>query len=443
MLVAQSNTAEEVAWVIGDTPIWKSEIEEQLRTLMYDRRRPEGDPYCYIPEQLAVQKLFLHQADLDTIEVSETMVVAQADAQMNYLLTQLGSREKIEQYFHKSFPELRQQYIEMIRNENRVHDVRESLTADIKPTPADVRRYYDALPQDSIPYILPQVEVQIITLTPEIPREDIEDIKNRLRTYSENITNGTDQFSTLAIMYSEDPASAVRGGETGMMSRVDLDPEFASVAFNLNDTKRVSRIVESAFGFHIIQLIEKRGDRINVRHIVLRPKVSEHERQRSLSRLDSIRTDIVDGKFTFEDAALYISQDKNTRANRGQMVNTGDDGMVSSQFFMADLPQEVAKVVDGMEPGDISAPFSMIDPKENKEVVAIVKLTSRTPGHKADMRHDYQQIQEMYRQARAEQILAEWIEKKIRETYVRIEDGWRNCNFRYKGWIKEAEADKD
>lgn len=437
---AQNNIAEEVAWVIGDTPIWKSEIEEQLRSLMYERRRPEGDPYCYIPEQMAVQKLFLHQADIDTVEVNETMIVAQADAQMNYLLTQLGSRDKIEQYFHKSYPELRLQYIEMMRNEARADEVRRSLTSDIKVTPADVRRFYDSLSQDSIPYVMPQVEVQIITMHPEIPRQEIEDIKNRLRSYSEGVTSGKDQFSTLAIMYSEDRESAMRGGETGMMNRVDLDPEFASVAFNLNDPKRVSRIVESEFGYHIIQLIEKRGDRINVRHILLTPRVSDNERQKTLARMDSVRNDIIDGKFTFELAATYISQDKDTRANRGQMVNHRQDESVTSQFFMSELPQEVAKIVDGMNPGDISQPFTMIN-QNGKEAVAIVKLTSRTPGHKADLRHDYQQISNMYRNAKAEQILTDWLSKKIRETYVRIEPAYRNCQFQYAGWIKESDAE--
>lgn len=439
-LNAQTNSAEEVIWVIGDTPIWKSEVEEQIRSLQYDRNRPDGDPYCYIPEQIAVQKLFLHQADLDTIEVQENMVVAQADAQMNYLVSQLGSREKVEQYFNKSYPELRLHYLEMIRNQGRVEEVQRNLTADIKPTPAEIRRYFAGLSQDSIPYVQEQVEVQILTLKPEIPREDIEAIKSRLRSYAEGVNDGTDQFSTLAIMYSEDTESAMRGGETGFLSRSDLDPEFAAVAFNLNDTKHASRIVESAFGFHIIQLIEKRGDRINTRHILLRPKVTDLERRRTTERLDSIRTDIVDGKFTFEEGASYISQDKNTRANRGLMVNMRQ-GQATSQFFMSELPQEVARVVANMEPGDISAPFSMTDAKDGKEVVAIVKLASRTPGHKADMRHDYQMILEMYREVRAEQILAEWIQNKIRETYVRVADNWRNCDFRYQGWIREAQAD--
>ena len=434
---AQNNVAEEVAWVIGDTPIWKSEIEEQIQNMRYENRDLKGDPYCIIPEQMAIQKLYLHQADLDTIKANDNMAVSRADSQINFLITQLGSREKVEQYFHKSLPELRRSYIEMIGDESRVQQVQQELTKDITSTPSDVRRYFDKLPSDSIPFVPLQVDVQIITLNPTIPREETEDVKARLRSYADAINKGESEFSTLAILYSEDPGSSVRGGETGFMPRSSLDPEFAAVAFNLNDTKKVSRIVQSQFGYHIIQLIEKRGDRINVRHILLRPKVSDTELDLAKERLDSVRSDIMAEKFTFDQAAQFLSQDKNTSANRGVMVNqeTG-----TSHFEMSHLPQEVAKVVAPLEPGDVSEPFVMIDPKLNREVVAIVKLTERLPGHQANMRNDYQLIKGMYENARRDEILSEWLEKKISETYVHIEPGWRNCEFKYKGWIKERDG---
>ncbi|MDE6487823.1 MAG: peptidyl-prolyl cis-trans isomerase, partial [Paramuribaculum sp.] len=238
------------------------------------------------------------------------------------------------------------------------------------------------------------------------------------------------------ILYSEDKESAVRGGEIGFLGRAQLDPEYAAVAFNLNDPKRVSKIVESQYGYHIIQLIEKRGDRINTRHILLRPKVSDNDLMQAISRLDSIRTDMTENKkFTFEEATIYVSQDKDTRNNRGVMVNpeTG-----TPRFEMAQLPQEVAKVVDKMQPGDISEPFIMIDPKLNREIVAIVKLTDRIGAHKANIAEDYQTIKDMYEAARKEEILHDWLEKKIKDTYVRIEDGWRNCEFQHKGWIKDS-----
>lgn len=433
---AQNNTAEEVAWVIGDTPIWKSEIEEQIQTLRSMRSDFYGDPYCVVPEQIAVQKLFLHQADLDTIEVQESMVISRAESQINFLITQLGSKEKVEQYFNKSIPELRRNYMDMVRNDNRVQMVQQSLTKDIKSTPADVRRYFNSLPADSLPFVPRQVEVEIITFNPVVPRQDVEEVKSRLREYAEAVNSGKSNFSTLAILYSEDAATANKGGETGFMSKSNLDPEFAAVAFNLNDPSKVSRIVESEFGYHIIQLIEKRGDRINCRHILLTPKVPDSELDNALSQLDTLRQEIEKGTLTFEEAVIY-SQDKDTRANKGKMVN---ENTRTTFFEMSQLPQEVAKQVATLEPGQISKPFVMRKERGTTDIVAMVKLVQRVEGHQADMRNDYQLIKNMYENAQREKILSTWIEKKIAETYVRIENGWRNCDFQYKGWIKERSA---
>ncbi|MCM1029091.1 MAG: peptidylprolyl isomerase [Pseudoflavonifractor sp.] len=435
---AQNNVAEEVAWVIGDTPIWKSEIEEQFQNMRYENQEIVGDPYCFIPEQMAIQKLFIHQAELDTIEANESQVVSRADSQINFLISQLGSREKVEQYFHKSMPELRQHYMDMIRNESRVMQVQQALTKDVKSTPSDIRRYFSNLPADSIPYVPQQVEVQIITMNPVIPREEIEDVKARLRKYSEAVNNGESEFSALAILYSED-GSSMRGGELGFMSRASLDPDFAAVAFNLNDPKKVSRIVESQFGYHIIQLIEKRGDRINCRHILLRPRVPVSELTIATERMDSLRNLIMEGKATFDEAAMVVSQDKDTRANKGLMVNPATR---TTRFEMSQLPQEVAKQVANLEEGELSKAFLMTDETTGKEIVAMVRLARRIEGHKADLRNDYLQIKEMYEAAERNRIISEWIEKKIRETYVRIEEGYRNCDFRYKAWIREREGDE-
>ena len=435
-VAAVDNVAEEVAWVVGDTPIWKSEIEDTYQSMLYEKAPINGDPYCVIPEQMAIEKLYLHQAEMDTVEVSEGMVMQQVEGQINFLVNQLGSKEKVEQYFNKSIPALRTQYHDMIANRQKVQTVQRNLTKDISSTPTEIRRYFDRLPEDSVPYVPLQVEVQILTVAPAVPREEIENVKARLRDYADRVTRGESEFSTLAILYSEDKASAVRGGEIGFMGRGQLDPEYAAVAFNLNDPKRVSKIVESEYGFHIIQLIEKRGDRINTRHILLRPRVSDASLQEALNRLDTVRADVVDlKKITFEEVVPLVSQDKDTRNNRGLMVNpqTG-----TSRFEMSELPQEVAKAINDMQVGEISKPFVMMDPKLNREVVAMVKLVNRIDGHKANMADDYQTVKNMYENARRAEILEEWIEKKIADTYVRIEDGWRNCDFQHKGWIKEA-----
>lgn len=432
-LSAQNNIAEEVAWVIGDQIIYKSDIEETYQQMQYERTPINGNPYCVIPELIAVEKLFLHQADLDTVEVQNSMIQQQVDSRINYYITNLGSKEKVEQYFRKTIPQMREDMTEQWSNQSRVQQVQASLTKNLKITPSDVRKYFNSLNEDSIPYVPLQVEVQIMTINPTIPRQEIEDVKARLRDYSNRINKGESEFSTLAILYSED-GSSVRGGEIGFMGKGHLEPEYAAVAFNLNDTKKVSKIVETQYGFHIIQLIEKRGDRINTRHILLRPKVSEKDLTDAIARLDSVRNDILDKKFTFEEATEVISQDKDTKNNKGIMVN-GEVG--TTRFNMSQLPQEISREINNLQPGEISKPFIMKDPKRNTDIVAIVKLTNRIDGHKANLSDDYQQIKSMYEKTAKDKIITDWIDKKISDTYIRIEDGWKDCEFEHKGWLKK------
>ncbi len=433
----KNNVIEEVAWMIGDEPIYKSEIEKTYQELLSDRTPIQGDPYCIIPEQIAVERLFLHQADIDTVEVQESMVQMQLESQMNYLINNLGTREKVEQYFGKPMAEIREYYATNMRNRSRVQQVRSGLTKDLKVTPSDVRRYFDKLPADSIPFVPLQVEVQILTLNPVVPRQEIDDVKERLRDYADRVNRGESEFSTLAILYSED-GSSVRGGELGFMGRGQLVPEYAAVAFNLNDPKKVSKIVETEYGFHIIQLIEKRGDRINTRHILLRPKVADKDLTDAIHRLDSLRTDIVDNKkVSFEEAVRYVSQDKDTRMSNGVMVNSQTG---ATRFQMSELPQEVAKAIGTMQPGEISQPFIMRDPKRDREIVAMVRLTNRIEAHSANLAEDYQTIKDMYEAAESQAIIDKWLADKIKTTYVRIEDGWRDCDFQHKGWIKSTDS---
>ncbi len=433
--IAQNNVVEEVAWVVGDQPIFKSEIEEQYMQMQYERTPIDGNPYCVIPERLAVDKLFLHQAKIDTIEVQDAMVMQEVDSRINYFIANLGSKEKVEEYFRKPIPDLREQLIEVTRNRYTIMQVQRSLTENVKPTPADVRKFYNSLSEDSIPFIPMQVEVKVIRLNPVIPQQEIDDVKARLRDYANQVNSGESDFSTLAILYSED-GSSVHGGELGFMGKGELVPEYASVAFNLNDPKKVSKIVETEYGFHIIQLIEKRGDRVNTRHIILKPKVSEKDLLEAVNRLDSLKMDIEANKFTFEDATQYVSQDKDSRNNKGIMVNT-KNGSSSTKFEMGDLPQEIAKVVDTLQVNQISEPFIMRDPKTDREVVAIVKLSNRIEGHKANLKDDYQTLKALYEEKTKTSILDNWVKKKQKETFVRIEDGWRNCEFQYDGWLKK------
>ncbi len=440
---AQDNVIDEVVWVVGDEAILKSEVEEARLSALYEGRRIDGDPYCVIPEEIAIQKLFLHQAKLDSIEVADAEVIQRVDYMTNQWIQMLGSREKMEEYFfeqqNKTPSQIRETMRENAREGLTVQKMQQKLVGDIKVTPAQVRRYFKDLPADSIPFIPTQVEVQIITMQPRIPQSEIDDVKERLREYADRVNNGETDFSVLARLYSEDRGSAMRGGETDFMGKGIMDPAYAAVAFSLQDPTKVSKIVESEFGYHIIQLIEKRGDRVNTRHILLRPKVSETELIEATQRLDSIADDIRNNKFTFDDAASVLSHDKDTRNNHGLMVNmNSQEAMATSRFQMQELPQDVAKIIDKMNVGEISNAFTMISEKDGKEVCAIVKLKTRINGHKATISDDYQALKEIVMDQRREEIIQKWILEKQRHTYVRINDNWRgNCEFKYPGWIKD------
>ena len=434
VMYGQDHVIDEVVWVVGDEAILKSDVEEARMNAQYEGRKFEGDPYCVIPEELAIQKLYLHQAVLDSIEVSESEVLQRVEMMTNQYIQMIGSKEKMEEYFNKTATQIREAMRENVKNGLTVQKMQQKLIGDIKITPAEVRRYFKDLPQDSVPYIPTQVEVQIITSQPKIPLDEIEDVKRRLREYTDRVNKGEMDFSTLALLYSEDKGSAMRGGEIGFKGRGELVPEYANVAFNLQDPKKVSKIVESEFGFHIIQLIEKRGDRINTRHILLKPKVNEKDLTSARARLDSIADDIRKNKFSFDEAASIISHDKDTRNNHGLMPNPQTN---TSKFEMQQLPQEIAKVVDGMNVGEISKAFTMVNEKDGKEVCAIVKLKSRINGHKATITDDYQSLKEIVMDKRREEMLEKWIVEKQKHTYVRINDNWKNCAFKYPGWIKD------
>jgi peptidyl-prolyl cis-trans isomerase SurA len=432
----QNNVIDEVVWVVGDEAILKSDVESARLDALYHGIKFDGDPYCVIPEQLAVQKLFLHQAEIDSIMVSEQEVMGGIEQQMNYYIDQTGSKEKMEEYFNKTSSQIREMIRENIRNGMIVDRMQQKIMGDIKIVPADVRRYFKDLPQDSIPFIPTQVEVQIITLEPKIPQEEIDRVKKTLRDYAERVEKGEISFGTLARLYSEDPGSARRGGEYGFQSRGEVVPEFANVVFNLTDPKKVSKVFETEYGYHIAQLIEKRGDRVSYRHILMKPKVEEKELENSLNRLDSIAKDIRNTKFTFDDAATYLSQDKDTRNNHGLMANPKTRTARFEMQDLAQISQEIAKVVNELNVGEISEPFTMVNNK-GKEVCAIVKLKARIDGHKATITEDYQRLKSIVEAKRGEEKLDKWIREKQKSTYVRINENWVKCDFKYPGWIRQ------
>ena len=429
-IVAQDNVIDRVEWVVGDKFILRSDIEEAIRYWVSEGRVFEGDPYCVVGEDLAVQQLFLHQAAIDSIEIDEGNVIRQVEAQMERVVQQIGSKEKMEEYFNMTSSDIREMYREQLHNMHMAERMKMEIVGDIKVSPVLVRRYMESLPKDSIPFIPQQVEVQIITLQPQIDQEEIDRVKGELREYTERIMSGETSFSTMALMYSQDPGSARYGGELGFSGRGRFQPEFSAVAFNLTDPGKVSKIVETEYGFHIIQLIEKRGDKVNVRHILRKPEHSSENLKAALLRLDSLATDIKAGEITFDDAVGICSDDKDTRNNFGIMYNKMN---ASSHFSMDELPVDVARVIEPLAVGEVSQPFAwLLD--NGKTVCAIAKVKSRTDAHQATFSEDYDVLRQMYEAKLSDERIKEWIKKKQRNTYVRINKDSRDCEFLYPDW---------
>ncbi len=432
-----NNIIDEVVWVVGDEAILRSDVEK-VRAQM---GRVSGNPYCVIPERLAIQKLFLHQAQIDSIEANEENVNRYVEMQINEWIQTAGSKEKLEEYRNMTLTQIREETYDLVKDNQIMEQVREHLTKNINITPAEVRHYFKEMPEDSLPLIPTQVEVELLAEHPRIQQAEIDRIKDELRDYTERINNGSSSFSTLAILYSEDPGSARQGGEMDYMSKMELDPAFANVAWSLTDPKKISKIVESQFGYHIIQLIDKRGDKLKLRHILKKPRIDQKDVDAALARLDSISMDIREGKFTFEDAASVLSDDKDSRNNHGLMFNVTADHtgnrIRTSRFKMGELPTEIARVVEGLDVGEISKPFSMID-KTGKEQCCIIKLKSRIKAHPATITEDFQILRQIVQDRRSEEYINKWIREKQKTTYVRINPEWSNCEFQYPGWMNTS-----
>lgn len=434
--MAQKNVIDEVVWVVGDEAILRSDIEK--RRLEYGSQ-VKGNPYCVIPEQLAIQKLFLHQAVIDSVNVTDEEVNQYVENDLNEKVLMAGSKEKLEEYMKLPMVQIREELFDMYKSELTAMRMREQLTEEVKVTPAEVRRYFRDIPEDSLPLIPTQVEVQILVLQPRIPQTEIERIKNLLRDYAERVNSGSTSFSTLARLYSEDPGTARQGGEMPYMGKAELDPGFANVAFSLTDTKKVSKIAQSEFGYHIIQLIDKRGDKMKCRHILKRPEVAQADIDSALVVLDSIVSDIRSEKISFEDAVRYASDDKDTRNNRGIVSNINrETGDTSPRFEMSELSAlspELARTVESLEIGEISKPFTMINSK-GKTVCAIARLKNRSLAHRASITEDFQVMKNIVRNKKGEETIRNWIKEKQQSTYIRINPDWRDCEFQYDGWIK-------
>ncbi|MBN2273239.1 MAG: peptidylprolyl isomerase [Bacteroidales bacterium] len=426
---SQVRMIDQIIAVVGDKRILYSDIEEQFYQLAAQGEKTTSETRCEIFEQLLIQKLLLNQAEVDSIEITESQVDAELDARMRYFVNMMGSEQKLEEYFKKSTLEIKEDFRHEIYEQMLTNRMRGEITGSISITPSEVRNFYRSLPQDEIPYVESEVEISQITVYPKYGETGVFEVREKLLDIRQRIVDG-ENFATLAVLYSEDPGSATRGGDIGWVSKSDVDPEYAKAAFGLKKGA-VSKIVESSFGYHIIQCIDRMEDRVHTRHILMRPKLTPEIRQQEIERLDSIVFLIKSDSLSFEKAALIFSEDKDTKLNGGQVVNPKG----GARWNMDELNPQDYSVIKNMNVGDLSSPFESID-NNRKTVFKIMLLKKRTNPHVANPSEDYNLLKEMTMEKKQEEIITRWVEDKIRTTYIRIEPEYRNCNFSVKGWLK-------
>jgi peptidyl-prolyl cis-trans isomerase SurA len=421
---------DQVIATVGSKIILDSDI--QVQYLQMKARGSVGDnPKCEIFEEQLFQKLLLNQAEIDSVEVSELEVESELDSRIDVFIEQMGSIEALETYFNKSVFEIKEQFKEIIEEQLLSQRVQYSITENIKVTPADVRNFYNSMPEDSLPIVDTKYEIQLIRIYPEFTDEELQIPIEKLESYREKIISGEKKFETLATYYSKDTYSATNGGELGFMGRGELDPEFAAVAFSL-DVDEVSDVVKSSFGYHIIQLIERKGEKINCRHILLTPIPSGESKLKAKNKLDSIKNMIAIDSLTFEEAATKFSEDEDSNKNSGLMINpySGD-----SKFEEANISVSIKYVLNKMEIGDISKPVESVD-DAGVTCYEMYKLKTKTVPHIANMDQDYQEIMNLALNFKQQEIINEWIKEKQKAVYIHIDDEYKTCDFQFSGWLK-------
>jgi len=428
--VSAQEMVDRIVATVGEKVVLQSDVENQVLQMRAQGVYSGGDLHCDVLKELLIQKLLLNQAELDSVEVSASAVEQELDMRLLYFVRQVGSQKKLEDYYNKSMAEIKEDFRPIIRDQKITETMRRTITEGIKVSPKEVSDFYKTLPKDSIPMIDPRYKVAQIAAYPTESEEAKLSAREKLLELRERILKG-ERFATLAVLYSEDPGSARQGGEIGFRTRQELDPEFAKTAFGLKDGQ-VSRIVRSAFGYHIIQMIGREGEQVNVRHILIIPDISADQRQMAINKLDSLHRLVKQDSLTFVEAAQRNSEDERSRMSKGIFLNP----MTASPYWGADeLPAEEFEQLKNMKIGDISEPF-LTRNEENKEVYKIIKLQELTKPHRANLDQDYEVVENMLILQRKKQKVEQWIKEKREATYIHIDEAFLKCEFLKEGWLK-------
>jgi peptidyl-prolyl cis-trans isomerase SurA len=428
-----AKTIDGIIAVVGDEVILRSDLENQKIQAVAQGMDLGKNPTCSVMEDLLYEKLLLHQGGIDSVEVTESQIQSELDKRINAFIEQIGSREKLEEYYGKSISEIKAEFYELLEKQMIVQQMQYKITQDVKVTPAQVYDYFKTLPEDSLPLINAEVEVAHLVKYPPENFEENRRVRAKLREYREQILKGERDFATVAVLYSEDPGSAVKGGELGLQSRGTFVPEFDAVGLSLAEGE-ISDVFETQYGFHIMQLIERRGEKYNARHILLKPRVSQTDLLKAKAELEHIRSLILSDSLTFEQAAVRFSDDKDSKNQNGNIINPSTGG---TRFQMSELDPQIFLTIDTMAVNEFSKPAYM-QQRDGRKAYRLIKLRRRTEPHRANMKDDYQIIQEAARSQQSAMAITEWIQRRVSVTYVEIDDSFTSCPFDYN-WAKTPE----
>lgn len=422
---------DEIVAVVGDAPIFKSEIETQALQMRSQGYYSNRDINCDVLEEMLFQKLLLKQAIKDSVEVTISEVDNELERRLGVFINQLGSQQKLEEYYGKSILEIKEDFREMIREQMLTQRMQNQLTVDIVVTPSEVRQFFNKIPKDSIPMLPSTYQLKQIVVYPKISQDEKDRCLKKIESYRERVVGG-DDFTTIAVLYSDDPGSAPNGGELGFVARTDLVPEFAAAAFTLSKPGDISRIVETEFGYHVLQLIEKKGSLVNVRHILVTPKTDRKSENEAKKDLEVIRNKVLADSISFEKAAREFSEDESTANSDGTMLNQNTG---KPTFEESDLDPLSKDIVRQLAEGEVSKIIKTRDYR-GKSIYKFLKLQRKVNAHKANLKEDYQKYQEETLAKKKQNKIETWIKEALDVTYIRIDSSYMNCDFQYAEWIK-------
>jgi len=423
----QPKTVDGVVAVVGGDIILKSDIDEQYD--VFNRQNfGENISYCGVFEELLFQKLLIHHAEIDSVTVGEDEVESNMDRRIEQLIQQMGDQKKLEDFYGKSVVEIKEEMRILIREQLTAQRMQMTVVEGIEVTPSEVREFYERLPEDSIPLINAEVELRQIVKYPEISKEAQQEVIDKLIGLKDRIENGT-SFSSMAILYSEDPGSNKTGGEYKAIQRGVFLKEFEAIAFNLKKGQ-ISDPFKTEFGYHIVQLLEKRGEELDLRHILIKPKLTQDNLQEAKAYLDSILVGISSGDMTFDEAAMKYSEDEQTKFNGGQMSNF-ESG--NNKFEVSQLDRGLFAVINEMSEDEISAP-NFYQSQDQREAFRIVRIDAKYAPHKANLDLDFTRIKGFALQEKQGRLVQEWKDEKLLETFVKVNSGYYPCDDQLKGW---------